>query len=139
MSSAPVSSSSRFILPADRVHPALHGTLASYQRELLARVEALVQAHDVVIVGMAMNPFPGRARRLLDELGIRYEYLGLGSYFSQWRVRLALKMWTGWPTFPMIFVKRTLIGGFADLKRLADSGELAKLLADGERKPPVGR
>ena len=76
-----------------------------------------------------MNPFPGRARRLLDEQGIRYEYLGIGSYLSQWRPRLALKMWSGWPTFPMIFVKRTLIGGFMDLKRLVDSGELAKLLA----------
>jgi glutaredoxin-related protein len=29
----------------------------------------------------------------------------------------------------MIFVKRTFIGGFRDLKQLVDSGELAKLLA----------
>ncbi len=78
---------------------------------------------------MAMNPFPGRARRLLDEQGIRYEYLGLGSYFSEWRRRLALKMWTGWPTFPMIFVKRSFVGGYKDLKGLVDSGQLATLLA----------
>lgn len=126
-----MSSTSRVTLDFSRVHPAINDKLAGYQSELLARVEALVQANDVVIVGMAMNPFPGRARRLLDERGIRYEYLGLGSYLSQWRLRLALKMWTGWATFPMIFVKRTLIGGFTDLKRLVDSGELAKLLADG--------
>ena len=125
-----MSSTSRATLEHNRIHPAINDKLASYQGELVARVEALVQANDVVIVGMSMNPFPGRARRLLDERGIRYEYLGLGSYLSQWRLRLALKMWTGWSTFPMIFVKRTLIGGFTDLKRLADSGELAKLLAD---------
>jgi glutaredoxin-related protein len=34
-------------------------------------------------------------------------------------------MWTGWPTFPMIFVKGTLIGGYENLKALKDSGELA--------------
>jgi monothiol glutaredoxin len=124
-----VPSPSRPLFDPDRVHPAIAGAIGSYQSELLARVESLVRAKDVVVVGMSMNPFPGKARKLLDELRVAHEYLELGSYFSQWRVRLALKMWTGWPTFPMIFVKGTLIGGYEDLKRLADSGELAKLLA----------
>ncbi|HEX2877169.1 MAG TPA: glutaredoxin domain-containing protein [Polyangiaceae bacterium] len=124
-----MSSVARATFDPARVHPAITGKLGSYQSELISRVEGLIQQHDVVIVGMAMNPFPGRARKLLDAQGIKYEYLGLGSYLSQWRVRLGLKMWTGWPTFPMIFVKRTFIGGFQDLKRLVDSGELAKLLA----------
>jgi glutaredoxin-related protein len=35
-------------------------------------------------------------------------------------------MWTGWPTFPMIFIKGVLIGGAADLKRLLDSGEVKR-------------
>jgi monothiol glutaredoxin len=35
-----------------------------------------------------------------------------------WRKRLALKRWTGWPTFPMIFVDQQLIGGNSDLKKL---------------------
>ena len=124
-----MSLAARVTFDSTRVHPAIVGQLVGYQAELIARVERLIQQHDVVIVGMSMNPFPGRARRLLDEQGIRYEYLGLGSYLSQWRLRLGLKMWTGWPTFPMIFVKQTLVGGFRDLKRLVDSGELAKLLA----------
>jgi len=37
-------------------------------------------------------------------------------------------MWTGWPTFPMIFVKGTLVGGAVDLEKLIASGELATLL-----------
>ncbi len=126
-----MASPSRATLEPSRVHPEVRGKVVGYQSELIARVEELVHANDVVVVGMAINPFPGRARRLLDDLGVPYAYLGLGSYFSQWRPRLGLKMWAGWPTFPMVFVKRSLIGGFADLKRLADSGELAKLLAGG--------
>jgi len=37
-------------------------------------------------------------------------------------------MWTGWPTFPMVFVKGVLIGGAADLESLIASGELERLL-----------
>jgi monothiol glutaredoxin len=124
-----MSTLARAVFDPDKVHPAVAEKLGSYQADLLKRVRSLIEEHDVVVVGMSMNPFPGRARRLLEQRGVKYEYLGLGSYLSQWRVRLALKMWTGWPTFPMIFVKGTFIGGFADLQRLVDSDELSRLLA----------
>jgi glutaredoxin-related protein len=38
-------------------------------------------------------------------------------------------MWTGWPTFPMIFAKGTFVGGYTELHSLAESGELQRLLA----------
>jgi len=82
------------------------------------------------VVGMAQNPVPKKARKLLKAQGISFHYLEYGSYLNTWRRRNALKMWTGWPTFPMIFIKGTLIGGFADLKALHDKGELKALLAD---------
>ena len=37
-------------------------------------------------------------------------------------------MWTGWPSFPMVFVKGMLVGGAADLQTLISSGELQKML-----------
>ena len=119
----------RNILDEARVHAAVRPQIAGYHADVIRGVEAAIAAHAVVVVGMRQNPWPKKARRLLDAAGIPYAYLEYGSYVAEWRRRLALKMWTGWPTFPMIFVKRTLIGGFADLKRLVDSGELAKLLA----------
>jgi len=88
-----------------------------------------VASQDVVVVGMRQNPFPRRARKLLEQQAIPYRYLEYGSYVSQWRERLKLKLWTGWPTFPMIFVKGVLIGGFADLQRVVEARELGKLLA----------
>jgi glutaredoxin-related protein len=91
-------------------------------------VQAAATANKVLVVGMRQNPFPRRARKLLDAAGIPYKYLEYGSYFGSWRPRLALKMWTGWPTLPMIFIKGVLIGGAQDLARLHESGELQKLL-----------
>jgi monothiol glutaredoxin len=72
--------------------------------------------------------FPKKACKALDTMGRPYKYLEYGNYFNNWRERNALKMWTGWPTFPMVFVKGTLIGGASDLQALIDNGELKKML-----------
>ncbi len=87
-------------------------------------------SNPVLVVGMAQNPFCRRARRALDAARQPFHYLEYGSYLSQWRRRGALKMWTGWPTFPMVFVRGVLVGGFDDLKKLIDSGELKRLLGE---------
>jgi len=91
-------------------------------------VIAAVAAHDVVVVGMKQNPNPKRARKALRAKNIDHHYLEYGSYLGQWRRRSALKMWTGWPTFPMVFVKGMLVGGASDLQALIDSGEVHKLV-----------
>jgi monothiol glutaredoxin len=102
--------------------------IAKHHAGIVAEVQQAIAAHPVVVVGMAMNPFPRKARRLLDGAGISHHYLAYGSYLSQWRPRNALKMWTGWPTFPMVFVNGVLIGGANDLEALITSGELKRLL-----------
>lgn len=101
----------------------------AYHVDVVNEVAAAVDANEVLIVGMKQNPFPRRAKKLLDGLSVEYAYLEYGSYSARWKDRLALKIWAGWPTFPMIFVKGTLVGGFDDLKALVDSGEFNKLRA----------
>ena len=119
----------RSVLEESRIHPAIREKVASHQQGIVKEVQTAVAQHAVVVVGMAMNPFPKQARKLLDAAGIAYHYIEYGSYFKLWRERNALKMWTGWPTIPMVFVKGTLVGGADDLKRLLASGELKALLA----------
>jgi glutaredoxin-related protein len=118
----------RPVLEETRIHPAVRDKVAGLHADVLQQVRQAVERHPVVVVGMAMNPWPRRARRLLREAGIAHEYLEFGSYLGQWRRRNVLKMWTGWPTFPMVFVHGTLVGGAEDLQRLIESGELKRLL-----------
>ena len=119
----------RPILAEAQIHPAIREQIASHEAIIVREVQAAVAQHAVVVVGMAMNPYPKQARKALDAAGVAYHDLEYGSYFSMWRQRNALKLWTGWPTFPMVFVKGTLIGGANDLAKLISSGELKKLLA----------
>lgn len=118
----------RELLDESKIHPAAREKIASRHKDIIDEVKQAIATHDVVVVGMAQNPHPRRARALLKSKGIAFEYLEYGSYLSQWRRRTALKMWTGWPTFPMIFVKGTLIGGADDLERLTTNGELDTMM-----------
>ena len=118
----------RHVLDESFIHPAARDKVANYQADIVHNVQAAAASNAVLVVGMAQNPFPRKARQALEAAGVPYHYLGYGSYLSQWRPRSALKMWTGWPTFPMVFVKGTLVGGASDLAALIASGELRRLL-----------
>lgn len=119
----------RQVLDEAYIHPAIRERVAHHHEEIVREVQAAAAAHPVLVVGMAVNPFPRKALRLLDAAGVSYHYLSYGSYFGRWRPRTALKMWTGWPTFPMVFVRGVLVGGADDLARLIRSGELKSMLA----------
>ncbi len=118
----------RPILPEEQIHPTIRECVSQHHQELLKEVQDAVANNAVVVVGMAQNPFPKKARAALRKKGVAFKYLEYGSYLSQWRPRTAIKMWSGWPTFPMVFVKGTLVGGNSELCTLIDNGELDKML-----------
>ncbi|WP_038495548.1 glutaredoxin domain-containing protein [Collimonas arenae] len=120
----------RNVLDEAHIHPAIRQSIADKHADIVQEVQAAVASNKVVVVGMTQNPFPRKARKALEAINAPFKYLEYGSYLSQWKRRNALKMWTGWPTFPMIFVKGTLVGGATDLQRLIDSGEFARMTAD---------
>jgi glutaredoxin-related protein len=119
----------RRVLDQSRIHPAIRDKLANYHADIVHNVQAAALSNAVLVVGMAQNPFCRKARKLLVAAGIPFHYLEYGSYLSLWRPRSALKMWTGWPTFPMVFVKSTLVGGASELAGLIESGELKRMLS----------
>jgi glutaredoxin-related protein len=114
----------RPILDELHIHPAIRQTVATHFQETIQEVQSAAAQHRIVVVGMSGNPFVSKTRKLLDDQGFQFEYLAYGSYFNQWRRRNSLKMWTGWATFPMVFVDGVLIGGYRDLKVLVTNGEL---------------
>ena len=122
-------SSARVVTVA--VAPEAQQKIDAFHADVVHEVADAVGRHAVVVVGMAQNPHVRRARRLLADASIAFEYLEYGSYLSAWQKRLAIKLWSGWPTFPQVFVHGVLIGG-ADLTHAAiDDGSLKKRLERG--------
>ncbi len=114
----------------DKRTPSVADAMARFHPETVDQVRATVERDAVVVVGMAQNPFVKKARQALTEANIPFTYLEYGSYFSQWKERLAVKMWSGWPTFPQVFVRGVLVGGFQDTKKALEDGSLRKLLGE---------
>jgi monothiol glutaredoxin len=119
----------RHVLPETNIHGAIRAKIDALHSNIVEEVKTAIASNPIVVVGMSMNPFSKKAKKLLDESGNTYKYIEYGGYTNKWRERNALKMWTGWPTFPMIFVKGVLVGGAEDLAILIASGELKELLA----------
>ncbi|MFL5355330.1 glutaredoxin domain-containing protein [Archangium sp.] len=118
----------RSILSEDKRSPAVAEAAANFHRDVVDQVRSAVERDPVVVVGMAQNPFVKRVREALTKAGVQFTYLEYGSYFGMWKQRLAIKMWSGWPTFPQVYVRGTLIGGFNDTQKALEDGSLKKQL-----------
>jgi monothiol glutaredoxin len=103
--------SKRPSLSESNVHPKALAKIAAFEPDIVREVAAAAARDRVVVVGMAQNPHVKNVRKALKAAGIEFTYLEYGSYFSKWRQRLAIKLWSGWPTFPQVFLGGTLIGG----------------------------
>ena len=110
------------ILSPDAIDPSIKEEMRNFQSDIVLEVSNAVAENRVVVVGMRYNPTVSKAFDALKNSGINFIYLEYGSYTSKWHKRLALTMWTGWPTFPMIFIDQKLIGGRKDLLAFLKEG-----------------
>lgn len=107
----------RKTLPVEKLHAGAKSAIEGYHIDVVSDVEKAIASNEWVIVGMKQNPVVKTARKILDERNVKYQYIEYGSYFSEWKKRLAIKLWSGWPTFPQVFHNGILIGGASDLKK----------------------
>lgn len=116
---------SRKTLAVEKISPEAAKTITSFHDAVVNEVATAIETNRVVIVGMASNPFVKKARKALDDAKVPFTYLEYGSYVSKWKQRLAIKLWSGWPTYPQVFVEGKLVGGYR---------ETVKALVDGQIK-----
>jgi len=119
---------SRPLLPTSQVTERAQRRQGAFHAETVAEVQAAIAAHDVVVVGMGWNPHVAKVRKALDEAGVAHLDLDYGNYVVGWKKRLAIKLWSGWPTFPQVYVKGTLVGGNVCTRKALEDGSLKALL-----------
>jgi monothiol glutaredoxin len=100
-----------------------------FHPHMVAEVEKAIAQYPIVVVGMRQNPVVRKVRKDLKAAGYEFHYLGYGSYLSRWKERLAIKLWSGWPLFPQVFVKGQLIGGRQETVAALQDGTFKRLLA----------
>jgi glutaredoxin-related protein len=118
----------RPLLNLGRIRPAALHKMAAFHADVVREVSDAVARHDVVVVGMSQNPHVKNVRKALTDAGIAFTYREYGSYLAHWQRRLAIKLWSGWPTFPQVFLRGSLVGGEDLTKAAVADGSLRELL-----------
>ncbi|MCC6662354.1 MAG: glutaredoxin [Polyangiaceae bacterium] len=118
----------RNVLDVSKIAQPALAKMAESHADVVREVERAIGDAPVVVVGMAQNPHVKKVKQALDRAGVEYRYLEYGSYLSEWRRRLAIKLWSGWPTFPQVFVNGTLIGGEDLTVAALKDGSLKRML-----------
>lgn len=108
--------------------PQAEEKMMQFHAQTIVELEKGIKENEVVVVGMFLNPHVGKVKYLLNSHNIHYKYMEFGGYFSQWKKRLAIKIWSGWPTFPQVFIQGTLVGGASDTALLLKQGKIQKWL-----------
>ena len=124
-----IETAARPIHEPSRIAPGALKKIRSFHSDAVSEVAKAVGAAPVVVVGMAQNPHVKNVKKALEGAGIDFKYLEYGSYLSAWKERLAIKIWSGWPTFPQVFVGGTLLGGEDLTVAAIADGSLRKMLA----------
>ena len=107
-----------FALHTDRVHWTVED------------VRAVILANPVVIFcrGSQVHPRCGFSERVIADftkIGAAFEVVDVSGQAS---IKAALREFTGEKSLPLAFVNGQLIGGFEEIERLSESGELSELV-----------
>lgn len=105
-----------------------HNTLNSQNTD----VSKTIKMHPLTIFGLSYCPYCHKAKQLLAPYKPFVKDIDTGS--NPEGTRRALKKISGMTTFPQIFLKGKLLGGFDDTSRKMQTRRVKRLL-QGLRKP----
>jgi monothiol glutaredoxin len=123
----------RPLLDPTHIAPGALRKMSAYHEDVLKDVARAVADAPIVVVGMKQNPFVKKVRKALGAANLDFQYLEYGSYLSKWKERLAIKLWSGWPTFPQVFVRGVLLGGEEATAAAIADGTLRSMLDEKKK------
>lgn len=98
--------------------------------DLSQQVQDLLDSHEVFLFmkGTPQAPmcrFSARVVAILEEARAEYGHFDV---LQNMDIRQEVKRFSGWPTYPQLYVKGQLIGGSDIVTELSESGELGPVL-----------
>ena len=103
---------------------------------VLQRIQAEVEGHPIVLFMKGTPQFPmcGFSSRTVQALqAAGATNLHTVNVLEEPEIRANLPRYSNWPTFPQLFVNGELIGGCDITLELAESGELARIIAEAQK------
>jgi monothiol glutaredoxin len=103
---------------------------------VMERLQAEIEGHPIVLFMKGTPQFPmcgfsSRTAQALKAAGAS-EYRSV-NVLEDPEIRANLPRYSNWPTFPQLFINGELIGGCDITLELAESGELARMIAESQK------
>ncbi|GBD41691.1 Glutaredoxin 4 [bacterium HR39] len=100
--------------------------------DIFERIRQQIASDDVVLYMKGTPIFPqcgfsAGVVQVLSHLGVKFTSYNV---LEDPELRQALKEFSNWPTFPQLYVKGELVGGFDIVREMFETGELQQLLRD---------
>jgi monothiol glutaredoxin len=100
--------------------------------ELANAIDVIIKKDRMVVflTGTPQRPrcrFTAATVDILKQLGVKYSFFDI---LDDDEICEGLKVHSGWPTYPQIYVDGELVGGYDVCKSMLLSGELTKLLKE---------
>lgn len=96
--------------------------------ELLTNLANQIETDTVVVIDISNGAYIEKIDSIFRMKGLEISYVEVGTPFTKIQERDAIKAWSGWHTFPQIFVNGYLIGGHEELRKAFDDGTLDKII-----------
>lgn len=98
---------------------------------LKTRLDSLIHSGRIVLFMKGNKSFPqcgfsAHVLGILKQKGVPFETFNI---LADPEVRQGLKEYSGWPTYPQLYVDGKLVGGADIVSELESSGQLSELLA----------
>ena len=87
-----------------------------------------VDPRGITVFSKTTCPYCVKAIQILNDYSVKLQIYELDSISNRQSISNNLKKQTGRSTVPNIFVYGKNIGGYEELKRMADSGELSSII-----------
>ncbi|KAI9311405.1 glutaredoxin-1, partial [Dichotomocladium elegans] len=92
-------------------------------------VEEQIKSNEVIVYSKTYCPYCKKAKKLLDQLGVKYRAVELNNEKNGTAIQDYLETRTGQRTVPNIFIKQQHVGGCDDLMAANANGNLQRMLA----------
>jgi monothiol glutaredoxin len=117
------------------VKPAAGERCRSCTMSVEDRIRAEIEGHPIVLFMKGTPQFPmcGFSSRSVQALKAAGAQLHTVNVLEEPEIRANLPRYSDWPTFPQLFINGELIGGCDITVELAESGELARIVADAHK------
>ena len=104
----------------------------SEEKEIFRRIREQIASDDVVLYMKGTPVFPqcgfsAGVVQVLSALGVKFTAYNV---LEDMELRQGLKEFANWPTFPPLYIKGELVGGFDIVREMYESGELQQLLRE---------